>query len=243
MRAVMIGLQCGFYIPPLRPSMVVSLQMPPKTAAASKKQQLAQESCSDPDCRTRGCRGNRITRMTGPDGKDALDLHFPHHKTQLSRSTQQEEIETSVANTSQLYNCLIHLLDWAWQKIKDKKGGKKRSLTAKGPDTLALWPTGRSVVDREYAGWWRTVGTVGMKAGCVPSVPRECRHLFVTAVRDNEVARPEEEGIIATIMGNSPHAWDLRYDKHRASRVAQGSGKLVSQLYSVLMAKLAKRNT
>lgn len=246
MRAVILGLLCGLFIPPLRPSMVLSLQMPPSSANAGKRKEN-KDCCIDPDCKTPLCRGNRIVRVTR-DNQPHLDLRFPHHKTQSSRKAQQAEIETSIANTSKLFHFIQELLDWGWQLMrkehigKQRKGGNGRGRPKKEPETLALWHTGRTLQPRGCAEWWRSVGTDGAPAGSVPHVPRDCRHLFVTAVRDNNLATPEEEGIVATIMGNSRHAWDLRYDMHRHQRGVNVQQVVVDKLHDVLLAKLEQRN-
>lgn len=222
--------------------MLTTLQVPPASAIAAKRAALKGKECQEEDCRREGCRGNRLARVVR-EGHEHLQLHIPHHKTQNnSGAANQKEIETSLADTSLLFTILMQLLKGGWRRVAaeaDKQGKHNRHRNPrKLPRTLLLWPNGRPVSHSDFAKWWRKVGTLGAGAGCVPHTPRDCRHLFVTAVRDHGLASREEEGFAAAIMGNSSHAWDLRYDQHKDLRLVRKVADIVGRLRGVLTSTL-----
>lgn len=240
MRAAGIGMMCGFFIPPIRPSMLTTMQVPPVSAIAAARIEREGRQCRDEDCRRQGCRGNRLAKVV-IDGQPHLQFHIPHHKTESSKAATQHEIETSVGDASLLYTVLILLLKGGWQKVADQadKRLKKHRNPSKVARTLLLWPSGRPVIAGDLAKWWHAVGIVGCKPGSVPHNPRDCRHMFATAVRDLRLANREEEGLTASIMGNSSHAWDRRYDHNKDNRATGQVAEVCNRLMVALAAKLA----
>lgn len=194
------------YLPPLRPSVIASLQMPEYTGPCMW------EGCQHPE----KCKGNRLQwhgssshSSSTTTSSSSIRLVAPHHKSGKHVSSQPIDCVLP-AELSTLM--LFHL----------HKGRQLlvQSYVAEGlqePTTVFITEQGTSCTAAEVSQVWRdTVLPPGYNFG-----PQTARGAFVTLARGDDCF--VEPAGAAAVMGHSLNMWDTVYDKQARQKGVQAA--------------------
>ena len=188
------------YMPPIRPSCLVSLPFDSRACTL---------------CDVAGCRGNTLTFSQSGEVKGLL---LTHHKTAavLGRALALPQLPEEVLELLQLYlnHCrpllVMHL------RADDR------------PRTLFLSKGTRNMTTQGVSGYWKKRVLPALDLNSVSFPPQRLRHIFVEE-RLSGGSQPTPgpaHADAALMMGNSLQTWELRYhldrDQARLDRLGQG---------------------
>jgi len=204
---VMHTIMCCFlfgFVPPLRPSIVVSLQLP-----------SWEGGCTMQGCKIQDCKGNRLERV---QGSTDLRLVAPHHKN----SNRAKAQEISYLLPHEMTSMLEHHIRSGLPVVQSVGRRHRRQQQQLGGVFITqgggpVHPNNMSLI------WKKTV----MPAG-VSLPPRDAWHVHVTGFRAAAAARAaagpadfEEGGTYG--MGNSLDMWNKVYDRDYKDRQVQST--------------------
>lgn len=188
------------YLPPIRPSVLLSLQHPGYTGPCMHK------DCQHPSV----CPGNTLQWEEGTgnnSGKPMLRLHAPHHK--VSKWWGSKPIDCLIPDV--LGKLYFAYFTGARELILSLSGKKDNN----SPFTFVQPRTGKQVRRQQASKWFTKL--------VLPSThrfgPRTARSIFVTAAKNQELG-PLDTAAAAKVMGHCLTMWESVYDKeamHRAT--------------------------
>jgi len=215
---------CGLYgyLPPLRPSILITLQRPGY-----------QGPCLWPNCQLKhSCLGNRLEweQQPGAAGSSSnssanlgkLRLVAPHHKT--SKTARERQISFTLPNDLQpLFSYHIQAgLGKLWEPFSFEDYDDEVGMELP-PTVFISSSTGKPLLPQQVSQVWnKVVLPEGVRFG-----PQTARAAFCTLVRGHSTATgqppPFEEDAAAHVMGNSLRMWDMVYDREHKQRAAQAA--------------------
>jgi hypothetical protein len=236
---VMHAAMCCFifgFVPPLRPSIVISLQLPGYEGP-----------CCWAGCNIQGCQGNRLewvaasssSSSSSSGGGRALRLVAPHHK---NSSRAQTQLLTYILPPE--ITCLLeyHISIGRGIMLAERRRGRGMAESVNGRlfCNKVGGPVGKYCMSTI---WNRTVLPQG-----VTLPPRVARSVHVTGVRTAAAAAAaatngaqafEAGGTFA--MGNSLAMWDRVYDRGHSGRQVHKAIDLLRGARGEVMAKLSQQ--
>jgi len=195
------------YLPPLRPSVVISIQRWSYSGP-----------CTWPSCQHKQtCKGNRLEWRQNQNsaGKWFLWLVVPHHKS--SRWVNKPITCTLPMELSILFDHLCKFGLPLLESIHD---------TPAHQPYLFLWPTtGKPVQPQQVSQLFkRQLLPKDYKLG-----PQKARSAFVTAMRAAKPHMGLDEQRAAEIMGHSLTMWEQVYDREHQQRTGEATCKVLSR--------------
>lgn len=177
------------YIPPLRPSIVMSLMVPT----------TSQRACPHPSCqRPELCKGNRLEWI---NNKKGIRFIIPHHK-----NTKRWAGKAIVFDLpTELFFVFKFYLEW---------GQACLTCLATDPHPFVFCnpATGRPLKDTLMSKLWGDI--VLSHSECKEFFgPQNCRAIFATTVRNGGFGSTPDPSAAAAIMGHSLNMWDKVYDR------------------------------
>jgi hypothetical protein len=220
------------YLPPVRPSILISLQHPDY-----------QGPCLWPSCQHKDtCLGNRLEWVNQPaatasssttSSQGLLKMVAPHHKTS---KTAKERLISLVLPSELQPMFKYHIrsgLGQIWEPFSFEAEDDDEGMEL--PSTVFISSTtGKPLLPQQVSQIWsRVVLPAGVSFG-----PQTARSAFCTLSRQG--GQPMDEDAAAQVMGNSLQMWDLVYDRQYRERKAQAAVNSLAEWRHVVLAEAAE---
>jgi hypothetical protein len=221
MHAAMLTFFFG-YMPPIRESIVISLQMP------DYKGPCLHLDCQHPNT----CKGNRLTWI-GDEGNKTLELIAPHHKQSGKPCTSNPE-PLRVELPEEMCRLVEPHIIWGRKLIIDDVCAADEVESV--PPLVFIWPsTCKAILPQQVS---QLFNKVVLSVAEVKFGPQWCRSLFVAERRaPDRIECGMSDEAAAMIMNNSISAWNAAYDKQRSTRFASEVQQGMPQWRAELLAK------
>ena len=209
---------CFGYVPPIRPSIIISLVLPGYLGPC------IHQDCQHPRC----CKGNRLEY--GPNG-DSLLLVAPHHKNTKRWKGKVISFELPPELFTLLHAHIQGGHVVLTRCLPDGQGEVD-------PRVFVLESTGQPLSPANVSQLWCRTALSRVQARFGPQM---CRSIFVHERRSSGRVGGPEDDAAAHVMGNSLSTWDAVYDRSYDRRRAQGAVDAMQQWRAGVLADAAVR--
>ena len=220
------------YLPPIRPSILISLQQPDY-----------QGPCLWPSCQHKDtCLGNRLEWVDQPaaaasssnsSSQGLLKLVAPHHKT--SKNAKERLISLVLPSELQpMFKYHIRSgLGQIWEPFSFEADDDDEGMELP-PTVFISSSTGKALLAQQVSQIWSRV----VLPASVSFGPQTARSAFCTLVRQG--GQPMDEDAAAHVMGNSLQMWDMVYDRQYKERKAQAAVDSLAEWRQAVLAEAAE---
>ena len=163
--------------------------------------QVAECGCSDIDCKSNDCLGNRL-EVVLIGFQERIKMIAPHHKGDGSRSVEASSPIIFILPDCPLNTLLLWWVKTGWQLVRQGKKAPSPMVFASGHlKTFSCYT---------MVGWWELFKSLNCPSTLKPGTITELRSCFIEAYTER-VKDESKWAKAALVMGNSVPTWRKYY--------------------------------